>query len=86
MMQTTARDAAASIKAAVIEPTFVPGERDKGLSTFRDMALTSKLGPDGVKKQVSTVVEKEINHAKEVQEKEKKNEKKAERSQTLARA
>ena len=84
MLDKTVREVVAATNVATLTPTFAEGERDKGLSSFKDMAMSSKLGLDGVKKQVTAGVDKEISKAREVANKEQSQERKAGRTQELS--
>ncbi len=84
MLDKTVREVTAATNAATLTPTFAEGERDKGMTTFKDMAMSSKLGIDGVKNQVTARVDKEISKAREISNKEQSQERKAGRSQELS--
>jgi antirestriction protein ArdC/phage/plasmid primase-like uncharacterized protein len=86
MLDKTVREVTEKTNAAVLTPTFAQGERDQGLSTFKDMAMSSKLGLDGVKKQVMAGVEKEISKSRELNNMDQARERKSGRSQELSRA
>lgn len=84
MLDKAIREVIAATNVATLTPTFAEGERDKGLSSFKDMAMSSKLGIDGVKKQVTAGVNKEISKAREITNKEQSQERKAGRTQELS--
>ncbi len=84
MPEKTVREIAAAVNAVTLAPVFAEGERDKGLSGFKDMALSSKLGIDGVKKQVTACVDREITKVREAAAKEQSQERKTGRTQELS--
>ncbi|MDR1613548.1 MAG: ssDNA-binding domain-containing protein [Planctomycetota bacterium] len=83
-LEKAARDISAATSAAILTPTFAQGERDQGLSSFKDMAQSSRLGIEGVEKQVKAGVEKEISKARDVNNKEQAKEQKKGRNQELS--
>ncbi len=84
MPDKTVREVTAATNIATLTPSFAEGERDKGMTTFKDMAMSSKLGADGVKKQVLAGVDKEVSKARDLATKEQSQERKAGRQQELS--
>ena len=84
MLDKTVREVTAATNVATLTPTFAEGERDKGMATFKDMAMSSKLGLEGVKNQVTAGAEKAVSKAREIASKEQSQERKAGRQQELS--
>lgn len=85
MLDKTVREVTAAANIAALTPTFAEGERDKGMTTFKDMAMSSKLGLEGVRNQVTAGTEKAVGKAREIAGKEQSQERKAGRQQELSR-
>lgn len=60
-----AEEAARSLSGTAVFPAFAPGELQKGLSDFNDMATKSELGRDGVDRQLKAAVSRSMSKARE---------------------
>ncbi|PJE09591.1 zincin-like metallopeptidase domain-containing protein [Legionella sp.] len=62
-----AQETAHAVKGSLLFPIFAPGEQTsnpKGFTDFNDLAMKSKLGFEGVKRQIKPIVEKIIQSSK----------------------
>ncbi len=71
-----ALEAAKAVNGIVIIPTFAPGEQSlnpKKFSDFNDLAQSSRLGFDGVKRQVKPKIEKLVSRYRYIRQSQKGN-------------
>ena len=85
--EVKAKEAAKAVGGTVASPVFAPGEQAQDLkrfTDFNDMAKHSKLGKEGVTKQISAAVAKELSRQRQAQ-KTQARERQTERKTAAAR-